>query len=413
MVVATSGASAPRDSARSISRGPRPRTARGPRGHAPQRRQVRTERPAVAAGHRAGQRRADPEGASVAQRPLDERAVDRQRPGLVEAGDAAQFHDRVEQRHEPAGRQHRGGVVGRLRAGRQADRRRRRSPRPSRPAASASWSSPSIATVAPWRAATARSVSAKATSGWNAPTWVPAAIAGARTSAPSAPLVWIIAWPLYIRSAPASGRDRIVGDGQDDQLDLVDERLRVGERAAHLDERPEPLAPAGVAAGDGVDRPARARQGDPERRPHGPRPDDPDDRWLAGPGVLVRVGVVARMDLVAVAVVAGRRRIEVDARRLDRRLRLGAVASPDRRPADRPSPSSSPGRDVGRGGRGRAPVECSEESLATGPSPSWHRPTGGYTRGQPRPGAGAPARRRLTPRICAVDEGGASWQPDP
>jgi hypothetical protein len=32
------------------------------------------------------------------------------------------------------------------------------------------------------------------------------------------------------------------------------------------------------------------------------------------------------MDLVTVAMVAGRRRIEVDARRLDRRLRVGPVA---------------------------------------------------------------------------------------
>ncbi len=62
-----------------------------------------------------------------------------------------------------------------------------------------------MATVAPWSAAIARSVSAKATSGWNEPICVPAAIAGCRTSAPSAPLVWIIAWPPYIRTLAASG----------------------------------------------------------------------------------------------------------------------------------------------------------------------------------------------------------------
>ena len=150
-----------------------------------------------------------------------------------------------------------------------------------------------MATVAPWSAATARSVSAKATSGWNAPIWVPAAIAGARTSAPSAPLVWIIAWPLYIRSEPASAGDRVVGDGQDDQLDLVEDRLRVGEDAGDVDQRAEPLAPAGVAAGDRVDRPAAAGQGDPERGPDRAGADDADDRRLARARVDVRVGVVA------------------------------------------------------------------------------------------------------------------------
>ena len=107
-----------------------------------------------------------------------------------------------------------------------------------RRAAPASWSSPSIATVAPWSAAIARSVSANATSGWNAPICVPAAIAGARTSAPSAPLVWTIAWPLYIRIARGERLDRIVGHGEDDQLDLLDEGLRLGERRGALDELP-------------------------------------------------------------------------------------------------------------------------------------------------------------------------------
>src|SRR5262245_31533524 len=68
----------------------------------------------------------------------------------------------------------------------------------------ASWSSPSIAIVAPWSASTARSVSAKATSGWNEPTCVPAAIAGASTDASRAPLVWTIAWPLYMWSSLAT-----------------------------------------------------------------------------------------------------------------------------------------------------------------------------------------------------------------
>ncbi len=93
-------------------------------GVAAQRREVRLERPDVAAGHRPGQRRADPERPGVAQRPLDQRAVDRQRTGLVEAGHPAELGDRVEQRDEPTGGQDGRGVVGRLRAGREADRRR-------------------------------------------------------------------------------------------------------------------------------------------------------------------------------------------------------------------------------------------------------------------------------------------------
>ena len=56
----------------------------------------------------------------------------------------------------------------------------------------------------------------------------------------------------------------------------------LGERARAGDERPEPLAAAGVAAGDGVDRPAGPAQGDAERRPDGARADDPDDGGSPG-----------------------------------------------------------------------------------------------------------------------------------
>src|SRR5450759_1395756 len=56
-----------------------------------------------------------------------------------------------------------------------------------------------MAIVAPWSAVSARSRSANATSGWNAPACVPAAIAGSSTSAPSRPLVWTSAWPAYSR----------------------------------------------------------------------------------------------------------------------------------------------------------------------------------------------------------------------
>ena len=173
-------------------------------------------------------------------------------------------------------------MVRRLRTRGEANGLGARAVRPCSASSAASWSSPSIATVAPWSAATARSVSAKATSGWNAPIWVPAAIAGARTSAPRAPLVWIIAWPLYIRTLARHRLDRVVGDGQDDELDLLDEGLRLGEPARSR--RPRPMNRSRqrrIAAGDGMDRPAGTAQGDAEGGPDGARADDARVRRLA------------------------------------------------------------------------------------------------------------------------------------
>src|SRR6185503_15960954 len=90
-------------------------------------------------------------------------------------------------------------------------------------------------------------------------------------------------------------RDRVVRDGEDDQLDLFDQGRRVGERPDARDEAPKPLAPRRVPAGDGMDRPAAAGQGDAEGRPDGAGPDDPDDRRLArralGVGMRVRMVV--------------------------------------------------------------------------------------------------------------------------
>ena len=47
-------------------------------------------------------------------------------------------------------------------------------------------------------------------------------------------------------------RNGVVGDGQDDQLDLVEEGLGLGKRPGALDQRPEPLAASGVTAGNGT-----------------------------------------------------------------------------------------------------------------------------------------------------------------
>ena len=123
----------------------------------------------------------------------------------------------------------------------------------------------------------------------------------------AAPLVWTIAWPLYIRSPPATRGSRRRGR-PGDQLDLVDEGRRLGERADARRRGCGTLPPGGVAARDGVDRPAGAVEGDAERRPDRAGPDDPDDRRLAGLASDVRVRVVVRRGpAVAVAVVARRR----------------------------------------------------------------------------------------------------------
>ena len=64
-------------------------------------------------------------------------------------------------------------------------------------------------------------------------------------------------------------RDDVVGDGEDDQLHLVQHGVRLGEDPAAVDEPTEPLPPAGIPTGHGVDRPAATRQGDAEGRANG------------------------------------------------------------------------------------------------------------------------------------------------
>ena len=129
------------------------------------RREVRGDRPGVAARRRTGQRAVDPERPGVGDGLLQQRQVDRQRARLVEADRRGDLADRVQQRRR---------------------RRPRRAPPPRgtrpwspapagpgrppiasaiSPRCAASSSSPSIAIVAPSSAASARSRSANATSG--------------------------------------------------------------------------------------------------------------------------------------------------------------------------------------------------------------------------------------------------------
>ena len=70
-------------------------------------------------------------------------------------------------------------------------------------------------------------------------------------------------------------------------------------------ETAESLAARRVARGDRGHGPVGPGEGDPERRPDRSRPDDPDDRRLSRPRVDVGMGMVGRVDLVAVAMVPG------------------------------------------------------------------------------------------------------------
>jgi hypothetical protein len=74
-----------------------------------------------------------------------------------------------------------------------------------------------------------------------------------------------------------------------------------------------------------MDAPAGSAQGDAEGGPDGARADDADDRRLAALAPDVGMGVVVLVDLSTVAVVAGRQRIEVDPRVLDRLHRFRAL----------------------------------------------------------------------------------------
>ena len=118
--------------------------------------------------------------------------------------------------------------------------------------------------------------------------------------------MWTIAWPLYSRSSAASGA--MASSGTARMTSSTSSRSAGGlrERPDAVDERAEPLPPACVAARARPDtgQPARDRA-TAQRGPDGAGPDDPDDRRLAGLGVVMRVRVVARVDVVAVTVEPG------------------------------------------------------------------------------------------------------------
>jgi len=81
-----------------------------------------------------------------------------------------------------------------------------------------------------------------------------------------------------------------------------------------------------VAARARVDRPAATAERDSKGSAHRTGPDDADDRRLARPGMNVRMDVIARVRLIAMAVRAGGRWVEIDPGRLDGRRGVCAVA---------------------------------------------------------------------------------------
>ena len=122
--------------------------------------------------------------------------------------------------------------------------------------------------------------------------------------------------------------DRVVRHGEDDQLHLVHQGIRLGERAGTRDVLAEAFASPGIAGGDRDHRPACAREGRAQGRAHRSGADDPHRRSLAGLAVDVRVGMIVRVVLVAVLVVTRRGGIEIDAMCRQLRGRLGALLRP-------------------------------------------------------------------------------------
>ena len=294
----------------------------------------------------------------VAQRALDQRSVDGQGAGLVEPGHGREFGDRVEEGDEAAGGQDRGRVIRRLGAlgqahgggaqgighlGQQAAKLVVALDRDGRPAEGVHGplqvgegdERMEGARLGPGRHRRRQDVRPQRAAG------VDHGLAAVQPDAARERL------------------QRVVRDGEDDEFDFLDEGLCLGEPARPVDEAREPLPPDGIPTGDGEDRPAGPRQGDAERRPDGSAADDPGDRALPRPGVLVRMCVAVGVDLLAVAMVAGRQRVEVDPRvlegRLGRRALARGVVTGQRTPGLH---RATPRRRVGRGTL--PPIECSE-----------------------------------------------------
>ena len=289
-------------------------------------REVAVERPPVAAGHRAGQGGPDPERPGVAERLLDQRPVDRQRARLVEPGDPAQLGDRVEQRDEAAGREDRRGVVGGLRA-------RARAGPAGAPIASAIRASSAAELVValdrdrsrrgaprrPARCRRRRRAGGTSRPGCRRPS--PARGPSAPSSAARVDhrLAAVHVERRRRRAAIASsGTARMISSTSSTRAVASAKARTPATRRRNRSRRAASRLATALTG-----QPAR-RSATPSAVPTAPAPTIPMTGGSSPLGPDVGVGVVARVDVVAVAVVAGRDRVEVDAGAFDLLDRLGA-----------------------------------------------------------------------------------------
>src|SRR6185503_18171825 len=252
--------------------------------------EVAGQRADVAAGHRSGEGRADAEGLGIAERLLDQAAVDREGPLLIEARSGPELGDGVQERHEATRREHRRRVVRGLAPRRQPDRRRAERRGHVR--------------EEPGELVLALDGDGRAVQRGDRPLRVrerdervERADLRARRPGRLEHLCPQDPGGMHERLAAVEPElagqlaDRVVGDCEDDQLGLVEDRRRLDEGTDRRDQRAEPLPPRVVPGADRDHRPAGAMQRRPERGPDRPGADDPDERWLARLGALVRVAV--------------------------------------------------------------------------------------------------------------------------
>ena len=313
---------------RDRSRGaPRPHTAAGRPGHGPRARRggpssVPTS-PRVIGPVSAARM---PEGAGIAERALDKRSVDREGPGLVETGDRARARRS-------------------RRAGRRTRRRRaprRRGTRPSTRARAEPHVRPMpLGHVGQHRreVVVALDRDGRAVERGDRPFRVgerderveradlrPGRHRRSEDLGAERPARMDHGLAAVHPDLAGERPDRVVGDGEDDQLDLLDQRLRLGEGARTLDGARRTAAGGprrgsprrGSASRHGSGRvPALCRPRRPRRsRSRVSRPA----RTCDADGVAVGVDLA-----VAMAVVPGRDRVEVDPGSLDRGLGLGSI----------------------------------------------------------------------------------------
>ena len=203
--------------------------------------QVRLQCSPVAAGNWAGQGRPDPEGLGVTKRLLDKRAVDGERARLVEAGDPAQLGDRVEEGHEATCGEDRGGVVGGLRAPGEAD-----GLGPDRLRHLGQHRRQLVVALDGHGGALERRDRpfgvGEGDEGVERPHLGARGLRRRQRFRSQRPARVDDRLAAVQPETPRHGRDGVVGDGQDHELDFVEQGVGLGEGTGAFDQLPEPLA---------------------------------------------------------------------------------------------------------------------------------------------------------------------------